>query len=57
LLEDDARFMVVNGGGLGRGSEMVRRLNGGGGLGFGDGGALREGGFGDVGLCSGSKGV
>ena len=51
LLRDDGGFMVVDGGGLGRGSEMVWRLNGGGGLGSGDGG------FGDVGLGLGSKGV
>ena len=57
LLGDDGGFKVVDGGGLGRGSEMVWRLNDGGGLGIGDGGALRDGGFGDVGLGSGSKGV
>ena len=57
LLGDDGGFMVVDGGGLGTGSEMVWRLNGGGGLGSGDGSALRDGGFGDVGLGSGSKGV
>ena len=40
LLGDDGGFKVVDGGGLGRGSEMVWRLNGGGGLGSGNGGAL-----------------
>jgi hypothetical protein len=57
LARDDGGFKVINVGGLGRGSEMVWRLNAGGGLGSGDGGALRDGGFGDVGLGSGSKGV
>jgi hypothetical protein len=57
LLGDDGGFMVVDGGGLGRGSEMVWSLNGGGGLGSSYGGALRDDGFGDVGLGSGSKGV
>jgi hypothetical protein len=57
LLGDDGGFMVVEGGGLDRGSEMVWRLNGGGGLGSGDGDALRDDGFGDVGLGLGSKGV
>ena len=57
LLGDDVGFMAVDGGRLGRGSEMVWRLNGGGGSGSGDSGALRDGGFRDVGLGSGSKGV
>jgi hypothetical protein len=57
LLGDDGGFMIIDGGGLGRGSEMVWRLNGGGGLGSGDGGALRDGGFRDVGSDLGSKGV
>ena len=57
MLRDDVGFMAVDGGGLGRGFEMVWRLNGGGGSGSGDGGALRDGGFRDVGLGSGSKGV
>ena len=57
LLGDDGGFMDVDAGGLGRGFEMVWRVNDGGGLGSGDGGALRDGGFGDVGLGSGSKGV
>jgi hypothetical protein len=57
LLGDDGGFKVVDNGGLGRGSEIVWRLNASGGLGSGDGGALRDGGFGDVGLGLGSKGV
>ena len=56
LGSNEASFLLGDGGGLGRGSEMVWRLNDGGGLGIGDGGALRDGGFGDVGLGSGSLG-
>ena len=44
LLGDDGGFMDVNAGGLGRGSELVWRLNDGGGLGSVDGGASRDGG-------------
>ena len=39
MLEDDGGFMDVDASGLGRGSELVWRLNDGGGLGYGDGGA------------------
>ena len=51
LLRDDGGFKVVDGGGFGRGSEMVWRLKADGGLGSIDGG------FGDVGLGLGSKWV
>ena len=44
LLGDDGGFMDVDAGGLGRGSELVWRLNDGDGLGSGDGGASRDGG-------------
>ena len=43
MLGDDGGFMDVDAGGLGRGSELVWRLNDGGGLGSGDGGASRDG--------------
>ena len=44
MLGDDGGFMDVDAGGLGRGSELVWRLNDGDGLGSGDGGASRDGG-------------
>ena len=44
MLGDDGGFMDVDAGGLGRGSELVWRLNDGGGLGSVDGGASRDGG-------------
>ena len=50
LGSNEASFLLGDGGGLGRGSEMVWRLKADGGLGSIDGG------FGDVGLGSGSLG-